>query len=98
MPNFTRSDMLTKHMIDGIEQVDYKSNPLKDVFSGQVSYYVIEQSDIQRPTEISLKIYGDAGYWDILMKFNGIIDIWTEIEPGKIIRYPPLVEMQRYFK
>lgn len=45
---------------------------------------------------LTFKIYGTHQYWWVVCLFNGIIDPTTELEAGREIRIPSLVQIQSY--
>ena len=60
--------------------------------------YQLKQADVSRPDLISFNIYGRADYWWILMKFNNIIDPFTELNrPGLVMRFPDIKDIQDYY-
>jgi len=85
--------------IDGIEELDYLHNNLsKFTTFYPVSYYIVKEVDLVRPDLISYRLYGDVGYWWLLMKLNGIEDIFNDLEVGKVLKIPNLLDIYTFYK
>lgn len=74
----------------GVNEYDLGSMDFKDFDFGEDKFYSCTEQDVCRPDIISYRIYGTVNYWAFLMWYNGITDIWNDIRPSMIIRYPDL--------
>ena len=60
--------------------------------------YTLQLSDLQRPDLISFNVYKKADYWWVIMKFNNIIDPFTELsEPGLVFNIPDVKDIQDFY-
>jgi hypothetical protein len=97
--------MITKTRSDFMPTVISNNVPEKDLLLNHwdqfeikrpLSYYQIVESDIQRPDLLSLRVYNNYSYWWILMKFNGISDVWNDLTPGDVIKCPHILDCEMY--
>ena len=60
--------------------------------------YQLTYGDRQRPDLISFTVYAKADYWWIILKFNNIMDPFTELStPGLILEIPNIKDIQDYY-
>jgi len=60
--------------------------------------YQITNGEVQRPDLLSFKIYYRADYWWVLLKFNNIMDPFTELNtPGMVLEVPDIKDIQDYY-
>ena len=84
---------------DDIDEYDYMHNNLtKFKMKYSVSYYRIEEADLQRPDIISYKIYGSIAYWWLLMMINGIENPLKDMEVGQLIQVPNVLDIYEFQK
>ena len=50
----------------------------------------------KRSSTHSIKIYGRQDWWWLLMKYNGIDDVWNELYVGMIISVPDRRDINNY--
>lgn len=65
------------------------------VFSDPFERKIITKNYIGRPDMISYDFYRTVNYWWIIMRLNGIEDIWNDIEEGIVIRLPSAKDIER---
>jgi len=63
-----------------------------------VSYYQVISSDVMRPDLISYKLYGTVDYWWILLYVNKIDNPLTDIEVGKVLTVPNVLDIYQFYK
>jgi len=80
-------DILTFETYDRV----YNPNDSRRKDPEGIKFYQITRGTQYKPWLASDDIYGDPGYWWLLMEFNNIFDV-EEFTTGKTIRVPP-VEM-----
>jgi hypothetical protein len=61
-----------------------------------LTFYTIKSEDIQRFDLISYKVYGSQEYWWILAKFNDIQDVWNDLEEGKVLSVPDVLDIDDF--
>jgi hypothetical protein len=98
MSRLNRSNFYPKVIIDGITLNDFQNNFYDRFFEIKrpLSYYTIQQQDIQRPDMISYKVYGDLNYWWILMKYNNIFDVWNDLVVGEVLNVPSKLDIDDF--
>lgn len=95
---YDREDFLKRAITDGIEELDLQSLDISD-FSERLlreNMYVITASDAYRPDLIAQRVYGITSLWWVLLKLNGINDIWHDLTPGTVLMYPNLSYLKVY--
>jgi hypothetical protein len=60
------------------------------------SKYQITADDVARPDLLSYRIYKKFEWWWLLLKFNGIDDVWNELYPGMFISVPDPRDFSSY--
>ena len=91
MENITyRTNFLQTNTVDQIVEKDLGSMDFGDFDFGPVKWYKCAEQDVGRPDRISKLIYGTTNYWWFLMWFNGVSDIWNDIRPQMLIKYPDI--------
>jgi|WetSurMetagenome_2_1015567.scaffolds.fasta_scaffold935718_1 hypothetical protein len=99
MSRFNRSNFLRSEVVDGKFYYSLVNSYFDDCFiiTKPPQYYCIEQSDVQAPDILSLKIYGKQDYWWILCKLNNVYDVWNDLVPGKIITVPAISDIEDFY-
>jgi hypothetical protein len=99
---YNRSNFIPKifNDVDGIEELALSDSNWDRYF--QTKYPTKEheliQAELNRPDLLSFNIYGRADYWWILLKFNNIMDPFTELNrPGLVMRYPNIKDIQDFY-
>ena len=83
---YSRTKYFKKNTVNGIQEPDLLSNSLANFnFTRQRKFYTINGNDLQRPELISYRIYGKMNYWWVILKVNGIEDIWHDFEIGDVL-------------
>jgi hypothetical protein len=78
-----------KVTVDSTEELDFLWNSLSEFeMKYEPGYYRVDDSDIPDPALISYKVYGDVGFWWIILLANGIENPLIELEPGMILKIP----------
>lgn len=89
---FSRSNFLSKILVEGNYEFDMSTNSINDfTFNREKTYYKVVREDLKRPDIIAMKAYGDVEslqYWHILMWYNNIHDIWNDISIGDVLIVP----------
>lgn len=94
----TRSNFLNNISVDGIQEKDINDMKWgKLTITRPITYYKINEGDIQRPDLVCNRIYGNMQYFWVLMKFNQIDDIWNDLTAGDIIKCPNALDIEHYF-
>lgn len=97
MSKLNRSNYLkTGDSTYGKEKILTSNDFTKYNFVYPVSFYKIVADDIGRPDLIAIKVYGTQDFWWMLMKYNGIDDIWNELYKGQTIRIPDIRDFNQY--
>ena len=97
--NRSRFLAIFENKSDNVRELDLGSSDFNRYF--KIKYptttYTITPIDDGRPDLISLRIYGTVDYWWILMKHNGISDIFTELKDvNLIIEAPDVRDINNY--
>jgi hypothetical protein len=83
-----------KITVDGTEELDFLWNSLSEFeMKYGPTYYRIDDSDLPDPALISYKVYGDVGFWWIILLANGIENPFTELESGMILKIPNKLDL-----
>lgn len=84
-----RTIFYNKVVVDDVEELDFLWNSLSEFEMKYVpSYYRVDDSDIPDPALISDRVYGDVGFWWVILLANGIENPLTGLEPGMILKIP----------
>lgn len=76
----TRYDHLTSELIDAILDLSPRST-------------FTVTTEVFRPDLISYSIYRSTDYWQIILMYNGIVDVGNLVA-GTVLRYPGLQELE----
>jgi hypothetical protein len=94
---YTRSKFYDRNLINGINENDLVMNKFNEFkFTRRYTFYEVRSDDIQRPDLISLRVYGRTNFWWIIMKVNGIEDVWNDIETGRLLAIPNISDIEEY--
>jgi hypothetical protein len=85
---------------DGVEELALSDSNWDRYF--EVKYptksYQLGERDMNRPDLISFNAYKKADYWWIILKFNNVIDPFTELNKvGMILDIPDIKDIQDYY-
>jgi hypothetical protein len=96
-PKFIRTNMYTKQITNGIDELDI-SNNIMDLFkvTKPLRYYQVGRYEDQRPDLICDNIYGNTDYWWILVQFNDIVDVFTELKEGMVLKVPSVKDINEF--
>ncbi len=96
---YIRSNYFSKITIDGTVELDLSEGHY-ELFklTRPIRKYQITKFEAMRPDIISHAIYGTTDHWWILMKFNDIVDIFTELKEGFILKVPNKVDILNFNK
>lgn len=56
--------------------------------SDQDQWYEVTLTDYKRLDLIAFDFYGNVNLWWVIAQVNDIMDPWTDLEPGDLIRIP----------
>lgn len=74
---------------DSTEELDFLWNSLSGfTMKYEPVYYRMDDSEIPDPALISHRVYGDVGFWWIILLVNGVENPFTELSPGTILTIP----------
>ncbi len=62
------------------------------------STYSVTQNEVNRPDLISQKLYGEVGYWWIIMKLNNIENPLTDVFAGLMLKYIPKDRIDKFIQ
>jgi hypothetical protein len=96
---YNRSNYFSKITIDGNVEIDLSEGHF-ELFklTRDVRHYQITKFESMRPDMVSQAIYGSMDHWWILLKFNDIVDVFTEFKEGFIIKVPNIADIQNFNK
>ena len=98
MSKFNRTFFYDEVEVDGVKEQDLLRNNF-DLFEVQrpTTFFTMTAQYIQRPDLLSLKHYGNIGFWWILAKFNTIDDWWNDVEVGQVVRIPDPLDIDDFY-
>ena len=89
IPKYSRRNMYVVDSQDGSPDIDLSNNRISlFVVTKPIRYYQITRYEDQRPDVICNNIYGDTDFWWVLLLFNDIVDVFTELREGLILKVP----------
>ena len=92
------SKVITKALVAGKAELDFCDSGWESFRTrGRLFQYTVVSADIGRPDLLSLRVYDDERYWWILLKFNGICDVWNDLRAGLVLRCPSKSDMERWY-
>ena len=59
---------------------------------GEFKYYIVEKEEEMRPDLISEKFYGQAGFTDLICKYNNLYNPFS-LEAGQLIKIPNVPQL-----
>ena len=96
---YNRSNFLKQEVYKGTPEYDLSEGGFNNFqVKDKVRLYQLDSYEAYRPDIISFRIYQNTEYWWILLKFNNIIDPFTELKPGLIIKVPSANDIQNFAK
>jgi len=96
---YSRSNFIEKNLVNGIKENDLPRNGFSQLlFKRPKTIYVVVDEDIQRPDLISFKNYNRTQFWWLIMKVNGIEDIWNDLEIGQELKIPNSPDIDEYIR
>jgi hypothetical protein len=96
---YNRSNYFSKITIDGDVELDLSEGHFQlFTLTREVRHYQVSKYESMRPDIVSEAIYGTVDHWWVLLKFNDIVDIFTEFKEGFIIKVPNVVDIQNFNK
>lgn len=63
-----------------------------------IGTHVVTLEEARNLPLISYRWYKNINLWWIIGMYNGIADIWLEVEPGTRLRIPSLTSVEEYFE
>lgn len=83
-----------KVTVDGVDELDFLWNSLSEFeMKYEPTYYRVDDSDIPDPALISYRVYGDIGFWWIILLVNEIKNPFIELEPGMVLKIPSKLDI-----
>jgi len=84
-----RTIFYNKIVVGTVEELDFLWHSLSEFkMKYTPSHYRVDDSDIPDPALISYRVYGDVGFWWVVLLVNGIENPLAELEPGMILEIP----------
>ena len=97
MGKFTRSNFFNQNTIDGNIENDLAFTRFDEFdFKRKRIFFTITSKYVGRPDLISLDSLGKVDYWWVILKLNGIDDIYNDLEVGKVIQIPALSDVEEF--
>lgn len=94
---YSRNKFFARNNVNGLSEPDLLKNKFRDFeFKRQHTFYTVKHGDQQRPDVICFKLYRKVNYWWILMKANGIEDIWNDLTVGKVLMVPSEADIEEF--
>ena len=99
MPSkMNRANFMQQTNIDGNIENDLAFNNFDSFkFKRPRIYFTITEKYIGRPDLISLDMLGKIDYWWVIMKMNGLDDMYNDFEQGDVIQIPALADVEEFF-
>ena len=97
---YERSNFLNVFMNNGTPELDLSSGDFWSLFKTTTKprMYQIDNYEANRPDIISNRCYVQVDLWWILMKYNDIIDPFSELVGGTVLKVPDFKDIQSYQK
>lgn len=93
-----RSKFMMQNFIDGNIENDLAFNNFDSfVFKRPRVYFTITDKYLNRPDLISLDVYGKVDFWWVIMKLNGIDDMYNDFTLGDVIQIPAIADVEEFF-
>lgn len=93
-----RTYYFSKNLVDGIEEYDLSSFDPKDYDFGDVVRVMVTEDELCRPELISWRCYQTGDYWWFLMWYNGISDVWNDLEFGQVLKIPQISKVRDFLR
>lgn len=98
---FNRSNFIPKfeNTIYGTLEFDLNNETWERYFNQKYSpiKHIVKKHEIHRPDLISLNRYGVEDYWWVVLKYNNIEDIYTDLNvAGALIYIPNINDINNY--
>ena len=83
---YKRTNFYKQETVNNILENDLVNN-YWDLFQIKrpTQFFTLNRQHVQRPDLLSYQIYGTTDLWWPLFKFNGLDDIWSDIQVGQTI-------------
>ena len=89
MDRYNRSNFLKTETVDNVDEKDLTSNSINELnLQRPMNFYTIKEKDLRRIDIISQQIYGSISFVWIILKINGIADVFNDLTVGQVIRLP----------
>lgn len=99
MSKYKRDNFSEKNIVNGVNEVDLPMNGFSNYeFNTAPGYYLVTESDIQRPDLICYKVYNTLDMWWLLMKYNKVEDIWNDLFVNQVLEVPSKSELETYYR
>ena len=95
---YNRENFLNVFMNADTPELDLSSGDFWLLFktTDKPRLYQVDAYEEFRPDIISFKTYEHSMYWWILMKYNDVIDPFSELVRGTVLRVPSLKDIQSF--
>lgn len=92
-----RAGFLKSEIINGVIEKNLRSsNFSKFILKDKPLKFLVSDKYANRPDLISKEVYGNDSYWWMIMKANGICDVFSELVNGTVIDIPSINDLNRY--
>lgn len=84
---------------DNVDELDFLWNALSEFEMKYAPvYYRVDDSDIPDPALISYRVYGNVGFWWVILVVNKIENPFDELQPGMILKIPNKLDIYDFQK
>lgn len=99
MNNLKRARFLNDVRNGNVVEKDFRSGGFSEFeFFDRPTRFLVNGKYANRPDLISNDFYGEQGYWWMILKFNGVCDVFTELVSGVVIDLPSINDLNRYIE
>ena len=95
---YARENFLNQFMNGDTPEYDLSSGDFQLLFktTKKPRLYQLDKYEAGRPDLLAYKIYQNTQLWWILMKYNDIIDPFSELVEGFVLKVPDLKDIQTF--
>jgi len=95
---YARENFLNIFMNGDTPELDLSSGDFQLMFKTTIKprLYQLDSYEENRPDLISFKCYQNSQVWWILMKYNDIIDPFSELVSGVVLKVPDFKDIQNF--
>ena len=94
---YARNNFLNQNILDGNIENDLAFSRFDSFpFKRPKTYFTITDKYMNRPDLISLDTLGKQDYWWVILKMNGIDDIYNDFTLGQVIQIPSISDVEEF--